>query len=487
LAHKNSEGARLEIAESNSGNRQRQIDPRVNACNMASQESTWYWWRPMNKHINTPGPVSNDPLVEIGRTNEEAPTVPPLSPAAPHRRSKRSPANRKWQWRTLTVAVAFLLIAGVGLALQTWMDTGPEPMQGVGRPVQEPAVAVGAATIGTGNIEVTVNALGTVTPLATVTVQTQINGRVTKVGFTEGQTVKKGDSLVQIDPRTYEDLKAQYEGQLARDQALLAQAKTNLVRYKALVETHAISQQQYEDQMFLVQQYEGTVRLDQALIDQQALNIEYCHIVSPITGRIGLRSVDPGNYLQTSNNTAIAVITQLQPISVVFTIPEDKLLQVLAQMRSGKTLQVTVYDRANVTKLAIGTTTAIDSQIDTSTGTVKLRAIFDNKGELLFPNQFVNIKLLVEAHHRVLRVPISAIQSSGPGSYVYLIKHDNTVAIQPIIVSTIDGDMAQVEFGLDAGDQVVVDGADQLRDGAKVIISARHGDAVPVGSATVAR
>jgi multidrug efflux system membrane fusion protein len=437
----------------------------------------------MNKHINSPGPVSNDPLVEIGRTNEEAPTVPPLSPAAPHRRSKRSPANRKWQWRTLVVAVAFLVIAGVGLAMQNWQDTTPEPMRGVGGPVQEPAVAVGAATIGTGNIDVTVNALGTVTPLATVTVQTQVNGRITEVGFTEGQIVKKGDSLVQIDPRTYEELKAQFEGQLARDQALLAQAKSNLVRYKALVQTHAISQQQYEDQAFLVQQYEGTVRLDQALIDQQALNIEYCHIVAPITGRIGLRSVDPGNYLQTSNNTAIAVITQLHPISVVFTIPEDKLPQVLAQMHSGKTLQVTAYDRAFVTKLATGKTAAIDSQIDTSTGTVKLRAIFDNKDELLFPNQFVNIRLLVEAHPGVLRVPVSAIQSSGPGNYVYLIKHDNTVTIQPIIVRAIDGDMAQVAFGLDAGDRVVVDGADQLREGAKVIASASSHDAAAADSA----
>jgi membrane fusion protein, multidrug efflux system len=434
--------------------------------------------------VNTRGSVPNDALGEISRTSEEAPTVPPVSPADP-KRSKRPPAKRKRRSRLLRISIAILLIAGVGLALRTWLHRSPRPVQMGGSPVREAAISVGAATVKTGNIQVTVNALGTVTPLATVTVQTQINGRVTKVGFTEGQTVKKGDFLVQIDPRQYEDLKAQFEGQLARDEALLAQAKANLVRYKNLVKTNAIPRQQYEDQVFLVQQYEGAVKVDKSQIDQQALNIEYCRIVSPITGRIGLRSVDPGNYLQTVNNTTIAVITQLQPISVIYTIPEDKLPQVLEQMRAGKTLQVTAYDRANLRKLSVGKTTALDSQIDTSTGTVKLRAEFKNNDEQLFPNQFVNVRLLIETHHGVLQVPISAIQSSNPGSYVYLIKPDNTVDVRKIKVGFIDGDMAQVESGLKAGDRVVIDGADQLREGTKVAISGKADVPAPVDSVGV--
>ncbi len=424
--------------------------------------------------VNTRGSLPNDARAEISRTKDETPMGPPLS---------RVPGKRKRRSRLLKVAIAILLIAGVGLALRTGLHRSPRPMQRSGSPVGGPTISVGAATISAGNIQVTVNALGTVTPLATVSVQTQINGRVTKVAFTEGQTVKEGDFLVQIDPRAYEDLKVQYEGQLARDQALLDGAKANLIRYQNLAKSNAIPRQQYEDQVYLVQQYEGAVKVDKSQIDQQALNIEYCRIVSPIAGRIGLRSVDPGNYLQTSNNMVIAVITQLQPISVIYTIAEDELPQVLAQMRSGKLLQVTVYDRASLRKLGVGKTTAVDSQIDTTTGTVKLRAELENKDEQLFPNQFVNVRLLVENHHGVLRVPISAIQSSNPGNYVYLIKPDDTVTVQKIKVGSIDGDMAEVESGLKAGDRVVIDGADQLREGSKVAISADYGASVDsVGS-----
>lgn len=380
-------------------------------------------------------------------------------------------------------AIALLVFIGAALALQYWLPSGPPPLQGRGSAVQEMPESVDAATIGTGDIHVIINALGTVTPLATVTVQTQISGRIIEVGFTEGQIVKKGDFLVQADSRPYELLKAQFEGQLAHDEAFLAQAKNNLTRYKRLAETNAISRQQYEDQAFLVQQYEGSVKLDQAQVDQQALNVEYCHIVSPITGHIGLRLVDVGNYLQTNNNTAIAVIAQLQPITVMFAIPQDKLPEVHALMRSGKVLQVEAYDRANVTKLATGKTTAVDSQIDTTTGTIKLRAEFENDDGRLFPNQFVNTRLLLETYHHVLQIPISAIQSGGPGSYVYLINGDNTVSVRPIKVSITDGDVAQVESGLEAGDRVVIDGADRLRDGAHITVSATASDAAPVDSA----
>jgi multidrug efflux system membrane fusion protein len=386
------------------------------------------------------------------------------------------------------VAVVLLFIVGGGMALRTWLQKhgSPRPTRVSVGPVQERTITVGAATISPGNIQVTVNALGTVTPLATVTVQTQINGRVTEVGFSEGQTVKKGDFLVQIDPRTYEILKDQYEGQLARDQALLAQAKINFARYKALVETDSGSRQQYVDQGFLVHQYEAAVKIDQAQIDQQTLNIEYCRIVSPIIGRIGLRWVDPGNYLQATNNKAIAVINQVQPTSVLFTIPEQKLPQILAEMNTGRTLRVTAYDRANIRKLGVGRISALDSQIDTSTGTVMLRALFENEEKQLFPNQFVNIRLLVETHEGVLKVPVGAIRNSDPGNYVYLIQPDNTVTVRKIKVGTIDGDMAQVESGLKDGERVVIDGADQLREGTKVTVSAEADGTGPVDSAAVA-
>jgi len=390
------------------------------------------------------------------------------------------PQTRTRPRRMLRRIAALIILIGLGLGIGYWLGTHRAPTQaGSGEAAQSTAQPVGAATIGTGDIRIIVNALGTVTPLATVTVQTQISGRIMEVGFIEGQSVKKDDFLAQIDARPYELLKAQYEGQLAHDQGLLAQAENNLTRYQHLAEQNSIARQQYEDQSYLVQQYQGTVKLDQAQVDQQALNITYCRIVSPITGNIGLRLVDPGNYVQTTNSTGIAVVTQMQPITVVFPIPEDNLPQIREQMHAGKTLEVIAYDRANVIKLATGKVTALDSQIDTATGTVKLRAEFDNADENLFPNQFVNARLLVRALHDVVMVPVVAVQSIGPSTYVYLINPDDTVSIHPIKLGPTDGDMTQVESGLAAGDRVVVDGADRLRDGARVTIPGdgdqRHG------------
>jgi multidrug efflux system membrane fusion protein len=339
--------------------------------------------------------------------------------------------------------------------------------------------SVGAATIAPGNIRVVVNALGTVTPLATVTVQTQISGQLISVGFTEGQLVNKGDFLAQIDARPYEIAKAQAEGQLAHDQGLLAQAQTDLKRYEGLVAQNSIARQQAEDQVFLVQQYEGTVKLDQAQVDAQALNIAYCHIVSPVTGRIGLRLVDPGNYVQTSSASSLAVVTQLQPITVIFTVPEDDLPDIMPQYNVGTALQVTAFDRANVRQLAIGKVSAVDSQIDTTTGTVKIRAQFDNTDGALFPSQFVNVQLLVGTLTNVVTVPTAAIQRGSPngqpGSYVYVVKSDNTVSVKPISIGPTDGSMTAVNTGLAAGDQVVIDGADRLREGLHVNVSTLDG------------
>jgi len=353
-----------------------------------------------------------------------------------------------------------------------WPRAGHQP---AGR--QIPPQPVGAATIGQGDIRVVVNALGTVTSIATVTVQTQINGQLLQVGFTEGQLVKKGDFLAQIDPRPYELLQAQYEGQLAHDQGLLAQAQVDLARYQKLAEQNSIARQQYEDQIYIVQQYQGTVKLDQAQIDQQKLNVLYCRIVSPVTGRVGLRLIDPGNYVQTTNNSGIAVVTQMQPITVIFPIPEDDLPQIVPQLNAGTTLQVSAYDRANVKMLATGRVIALDSQIDTTTGTVKVRAQFDNPDYALFPNQFVNAQLLVRTLHDAVTVPTAAIQRGEPGTYVYVINGDTTVSVRPIKLGPTDGPMAAVNSGLAVGDRVVVDGGDRLRDGARVIVPGAQGQA----------
>jgi multidrug efflux system membrane fusion protein len=343
---------------------------------------------------------------------------------------------------------------------------------------QAAAQSVGAATIGTGDIRVIINALGTVTPIATVTVQTQIDGQLTDVGFVEGQSVTKGDFLAQIDPRPYQLLEAQYEGQLARDQGLLAQAQVDLQRYKQLAEQNSIARQQYEDQVYIVQQDQGTVKLDQAQVDQQKLNVIYCHIVSPVTGRIGLRLIDPGNYVQVSNSTGIAVVTQTQPITVIFPIPEDNLPDIVPTLNSGGTFQVTAFDRANVKLLATGRVIALDSQIDTTTGTVKIRSQFENSDYSLFPNQFVNAQLLVKTLSNVVTVPTAAIQRGAPGTYVYVI-NDDKVSVRNVKIGPTDGPMAAVISGLSAGEQVVVDGTDRLRDGARVIVP---GAAPPSGA-----
>jgi multidrug efflux system membrane fusion protein len=295
--------------------------------------------------------------------------------------------------------------------------------------------------------------------------------------------VKKGDFLAQIDARPYEYLKEQYEGQLAKDQGLLAQAQMDLKRYQTLAQQNSIARQQAEDQVFIVQQYVGSVKQDQGLVDAQSLNISYARIVAPITGRVGLRLVDSGNYVQTANNSGIAVITQLQPISVVFSIPEDELPGIMPQYNAGTPLTVTAYDRANIRQLAVGKVLALDSQIDTTTGTVKVRAQFDNENSALFPNQFVNVRLLVRTLENVVTVPTSAIQRGAPGAYVYVINSDNTVSVRPVATGPVDGNITAINSGLSAGDRVVVDGTDRLRDGLKVIVASESGQA-PAGAAS---
>jgi membrane fusion protein, multidrug efflux system len=330
---------------------------------------------------------------------------------------------------------------------------------------------VGVATIGTGNIRVVVTALGTVTPLATVTVKTQVNGQLLEVGFREGQSVKKGDFLAQIDPRPFHLAELQFEGQLIRDQGLLDQARRNLARFQTLVKQDSIARQQADDQAFLVKQDEGLVKLDQALIDAQKLNLTYARIVSPIDGRVGLRLVDPGNYVQTTD-PGLVVVAQMHPITVIFVVPEDDIPEIMAAMRAGRPLEVTAYDRANVTPLSVGKVDALDSEIDPTTGTVKLRANFDNLDDKLFPNQFVNARLLIKTLHGAVTVPSRAVQHGAPGTYVYVVGADDMVSARTVDLGPQDGAMFAVDAGLSPGDRVVVDGADRLRDGAKVLVSA---------------
>ncbi len=412
------------------------------------------------------------------RTDEDlAPTFRRLAP-------KPGIGVRSRSGLRVGVGLVLVLLAFAAFQIVRWVKTAPPAG---GRFPQGAQQSVGAATVTTGDIREIVNALGTVTPLATVTVQTQINGQLMEVGFTEGQLVKKGDFLAQIDARPYEILKAQYEGQLAHDQGLLAQAQSDLKRYQTLAQQNSIARQQAENQVFIVQQYEGTVRVDQAQIDAQALNITYCHIVSPVSGRVGLRLVDPGNYVQTTATSGIAVITQLQPITVVFSVPEDELPGIMPQFSAGAPLPVTAYDRANLHELATGRVSAVDNQVDTTTGTVKVRAQFDNADNALFPNQFVNARLLVETLKNVVTVPTAAIQRGSPGAYVYVVNADSTVSVRQISVGVIDGTTAEVKSGLSAGERVVVDGTDRVRDGLHVTVVAENGQPVASGASRPGR
>jgi membrane fusion protein, multidrug efflux system len=402
------------------------------------------------------------------RTDDEV--TPNLRPTVPAPVIKRTRGGRF----RLVVGLIILVVFVAGAYVVLRLISAGQPAAG-SRYQQSAAQSVGVATVGKGDIRVVINALGTVTPIATINVQTQIDGQVLEVPFTEGQIVKKGDTLAQIDPRPYQLLQAQYEGQLARDQGVLAQARVDLDRYQKLAEQNSIARQQYEDQIYIVQQNEGTVKLDQAQIDQEKLNVIYCHIVSPVTGRVGIRLVDPGNYIQASNNTLITVVTQMQPITVIFPVPEDDLPQIMPKLSAGTTLQVAAYDRANVKHLADGRVIAVDSQIDTTTGTVKVRAQFDNSDNALFPNQFVNAQLLVNTLHDVVTVPTAAVQRGAPGTYVYVVNANNTVSARPIKIGPTDGPVAEVTSGLSAGERVVIDGTDRLRDGAHVTIPGAAG------------
>ncbi|HEX8375342.1 MAG TPA: MdtA/MuxA family multidrug efflux RND transporter periplasmic adaptor subunit, partial [Geminicoccaceae bacterium] len=399
------------------------------------------------------------------------------------------PVVARKRGRGLFWLVLLAMIAGAGWygyrtyyapKTETAGETAPARGKGRGGRGGDPAQAVGIARVTTGDIPVVLSGLGTVTPLATVTVRSQISGYLTEIGYREGQMVKQGDFLAQIDPRPYEAQLAQFQGQLMRDQALLQNSKLDLARFQRLAQQDSISKQNVDTQGALVKQNEGTVAADQALVDQQKLNITYTRIVSPVEGRVGLRQVDQGNYI-TAASTALVVVTQLHPISVLFTLPEDDVARVLKRIREGAKLTVRAYDRGDTNEIAVGRLETIDNQIDTTTGTVKLRAVFDNRDETLFPNQFVNAKLTVDTVRDAPIVPTAAILRGTPGAYVYLLDGEEKVVVRPIKVGESDGPRTVVLSGLAPGDRVVVDGTDRLRDGAPVRITA--GNAAQAASA----
>jgi membrane fusion protein, multidrug efflux system len=383
--------------------------------------------------------------------------------------------RRSWMW---IVAMVVLAIIVLYFLLRGHSSKAPTAAGGP----HGPATPVTAATAHVGDIGVYYTGLGAVTPIYTVTVKSRVDGQLMKVYYKEGQTVREGAPLAEIDPRPYQVQLEQAEGQLIKDQANLANSRVDLVRYQELIKRNAVAEQQLATQQATVTQNEGIVKTDQGMIDSAKLNLVYCHITSPITGRVGLRLVDPGNVVLAATNTGLMVLTQIEPISVIFTISEDQLPAVLQRFRAGEKLQVDAYDRDLRKKLSQGTLQTMDNQIDPTTGTVKLRAIFDNKDDALFPNQFVNARLLVQQKHNVILVPTAAIQRTSSKTFVYLVKQDQTVTVRNITLGTTEGDEAEVVSGLAAGDIVVTTGVDKLQEGSPVKAQVTDGSAPKAGS-----
>jgi multidrug efflux system membrane fusion protein len=370
----------------------------------------------------------------------------------------------RWRWTGL--AVLLLLIVG-------WRVHSKNSQAGSKKGAA--AVPVGTAPARTGDIPVYLDGLGSVAAFYTVTVHSRVDGQLMKVAFKEGQFVREGDLLVEIDPRPFQAQLDQAEGQLAKDKALLQNAKLDLQRYSDLVADNAIPKQQFDTQKATVGQYEGAVANDQAQVEAAKLNLTYSSITAPISGRVGLRLVDPGNIIHANDPSGLVVITQLQPISVVFTLPEDSTPLVMKKMSGGAKLQATAYNRDKTQLLATGSLLTADNQMDPTTGTLKLKAVFENKDTALFPNQFVNVRLLLETKKGEVIVPAAAIQRGANGTYIYVVKADGTVDARPVTVGVTEGLDASIDKGLTAGETVVVDGADNLQPGSRVAAGGANG------------
>ena len=399
-----------------------------------------------------------------------------MSSPAPSSSASPIPKKRRlWPW---AMALA-LLAAGGWYASQRGEPPGGEGnghgngKSAAGRPGGpggrgDRPTPVTLATIGTADIRVQVPAIGTVVPRNQVTVRARVDGPLLEVAFTEGKPVAAGEVLARIDPEPFKAALAQARGQLARDAALLKNAQLDLDRYKGLLAQDSIAKQQVDTQAALVQQYKGTVQADEAAVRSAELQLSYTTLRAPIAGRAGLRSVDPGNIVKASDATGLVTIAQQSPITTVFAVPEDRLPAIMQRLRGGQALRVEAWDRDMQTRLAEGRLLAVDSLIDSTTGTVKLKAEYANRDGALFPNQFVNVRLLLDTLAGVVAVPTAAVQQGAKGSHVYRLGADGTVAAVPVKLGPVDGPLAAVEAGLAAGDKVVVDGLDKLKDGVKV-------------------
>ncbi len=391
------------------------------------------------------------------------------APVKPREGQPRAPRRRRgWLWLFVLAAAASAAYYGWTKRSATPAPAAEAPARGAGRGRGLGPIAVVAVKARQGSIGVYFDGLGAVTPLYTVSVKSRVDGELVAVRYREGDIVHKGDPLADIDPRPFQVQLMQAEGELARDQALLNNARIDLARYQTLIKQNAVPEQQLVTQQALIAQYEGTIKADQSAIDGARLNLTYSHITAPITGRIGLRLVDPGNIVHANDPNGMLVITQLQPISVIFTIAEDQLSAVIRKMQAGARLRVDAYNRDIKTRLASGTLETIDNQIDQTTGTLKLRAVFENAHNELFPNQFVNARLLVEEKHGVTLIPTAAVQRNNQMAYVWKIRPDSSVTVQKIDTGVSEGADTEVVSGLEPGDAVVMTGVDKLQEGSRV-------------------
>ncbi|HMG33964.1 MAG TPA: MdtA/MuxA family multidrug efflux RND transporter periplasmic adaptor subunit [Blastocatellia bacterium] len=388
------------------------------------------------------------------------------------RTGPRRPASKKRWWLRLLI----LLIIGalVYWAVGRWQARQAAELQ-KRQPGGQPTVPVVVASARKADVPFYLRALGSVDAFNTVTVKTRVDGQLITVAFKEGQFVKLGDLLAEVDPRPFQVQLAQAQGQLARDNAQLNNSRADLQRYQTLYSQGVVPKQQLDTQQANVGQFEGVIKADEALIDSAKLQLTYCRITSPIAGRIGLRQVDVGNIVHPGDPNGLVVITQLQPIAVLFTIPEDNLNIVLQRLKQSGNLPVEAYDRSGQNKITSGRLVTVDNQIDQQTGTSRLKAVFDNKDSALFPNQFVNIRLLVETKKDKIVIPAPAIQRGPKGTFVYVLKPDQTVEVRNVDVGMIEGNDATIENGLAEGEQVVTDGVDKLNSGSKVQVTGDSG------------
>jgi multidrug efflux system membrane fusion protein len=420
---------------------------------------------------NFPNPAKHD----------SATTTTSGVPNTPHSASKRPaeqlPQKRSFWWAWI---ILLLLIGLVGFRMYQNKQSAAQAAKQKAALAQR-GVPITTTTATKGPIGIYINALGTVTPVYTATITSRVDGQINSVNYREGQMVHKGDLLLQIDPRPYQAALTQAEGTLAHDEALLAEGRIDLNRYQEAFNRNAIAKQQLDDQVQTVKQVEGSVKNDQGTVAAATTNVDYTTIRAPIEGRVGLRLLDPGNIVTSGSTTPLVVVAQLQPITVIFSVAEDYLPQIQKQMKAGHKMSVDALDRDQLTKLSSGSLLTLDNQIDTSTGTVKLKAIFQNGDLTLFPNQFVNARLLVDTQQDATLVPAAAIQRNAQNAYVYLIKPDQTAAVQNVTVGTTDGNTAAVQ-GIQPGDVIAMTGFDKLQDGAKVTVRNGNGSGAGSGS-----